>query len=63
MSKFIEGLIVELVANDMITVNKMKKSELIKIVEALIKDNYRELLDETIVEIYEEEFHTQLVRY
>ena len=63
MSVFIEDLIVDLVANDMLVIKKMKKVELIKITEALLKDNYRELHDDSIVEIYELQFETHLVRY
>jgi hypothetical protein len=63
MSKFIEGLINDLVVNDMITIKKMKKSELIEIAELLLRDNYRELHDETIVELYELQFETHLARY
>jgi hypothetical protein len=63
MSKFIEGLIVDLVVNDMATIKKMKKSELIKMAEALLTDNYRELHDDSIVELYELQFDTNLARY
>jgi hypothetical protein len=63
MSRFIEGLIIDLVVNDMNTIKKMKKSELIKMSEALLTDNYRELHDDSIVELYELQFDTHLVRY
>ena len=63
MSKFVEGLIDELVVNDMVTIKKMKKSELLKMTEALLKDNYRELHDDSIVELYELQFDTNLARY
>jgi len=63
VSVFIEDLIVDLVANDMLVIKKMKKVELIKITEALLKDNYRELHDDSIVEIYELQFETHLARY
>ena len=63
MSRFIESLIGDLVVNDMATIKKMKKSELIKMTEALLKDNYRELHDESIVELYELQFDTHLARY
>jgi len=63
MSKFIEGLIGDLVVNDMATIKKMKKSELIKMAEALLTDNYRELHDDSIVELYELQFDTNLARY
>jgi hypothetical protein len=63
MSKFVEGLIDELVVNDMVTIKKMKKSELLKMTEELLKDNYRELHDDSIVELYELQFDTTLARY
>jgi hypothetical protein len=63
MSRFVEGLIDDLVVNDMVTIKKMKKSELIKMTEALLKDNYRELHDDSIVELYELQFDTHLARY
>jgi hypothetical protein len=63
MSKFVEGLIDELVVNDMVTIKKMKKSELLKMTEELLKDNYRELHDDSIVELYELQFDTHLARY
>jgi hypothetical protein len=63
MSKQIDRLIAELVEEDMIIVKKMKKSELIELTKALIKDNMRELKDESIIEMYEEKFETHLARY
>ena len=63
MSRFVEGLIDELVVNDMVTIKKMKKSELLKMTEELLKDNYRELHDDSIVELYELQFDTTLARY
>ena len=63
MSKQIDRLIAELVEEDMIIVKKMKKSELIELTKALIKDNMRELHDESIVEMYEEKFETHLATY
>lgn len=63
MSRFIEDLIGDLVVNDMATIKKMKKAELIKMTEALLKDNYRELHDDSIVELYELQFDTHLARY
>lgn len=56
MSKFIEKLISDLVVNDMKTVSKMKKSEILKLTEILLRDNYRELLDESIIEVHELQF-------
>jgi hypothetical protein len=63
MSKQIDRLIAELVEEDMIIVKKMKKSELIELTKALIKDNMRELKDESIIEMYEEKFETHLATY
>jgi hypothetical protein len=60
MSRMIDRLVNELTENDMVTIRKMKKSELVKMTEALLKDNYRELHDETIVELYELQFDTYL---
>ena len=58
----INRLISELVADDMVVVKKMKKTELLQLTEVLMKDNLRELHDETIVEMYEEQFNTHLAR-
>ena len=63
MSKQIDRLIHELVAEDMLVVKKMKKIELIKLTKVLMVDNMRELHDDTIVEMYEEQFETHLARY
>ena len=63
MSKQIDRLIYELVAEDMLVVKKMKKIELIELTKVLMVDNMRELHDDTIVEIYEEQFETHLARY
>jgi len=63
MSKFINRLVAELVANDMLVIKKMKKVELVGLTESLLKENMLELHDDTIVEIYEEKFNTHLVRY
>jgi septin family protein len=63
MSRQIDRLIVELVDKDMLIVKKMKKAELLELTKVLMKDNMRELHDETIVEIYEEQFETHLARY
>ena len=63
MSKQIDRLITELVDNDMLIVKKMKKAELLELTKVLMKDNMRELHDDTIVEIYEEQFETHLARY
>lgn len=63
MSKQIDRLIAELVEEDMIIVKKMKKSELIELTKVLIKDNMRELQDQSIIEMYEEKFETHLATY
>ena len=63
MSRFIENLIDDLVAEDMLIVKKMKKTELIELTKVLMVDNMRELHDDTIVEMYEEQFETHLARY
>jgi hypothetical protein len=41
----------------------MKKSELVELTKVLMKDNMRELHDESILEMYEEKFETHLARY
>jgi len=61
MSVQINRLIADLVDNDMLTIKKMKKVELIKMTEVLLKDNYRELHNDSIVELYELQFDTHLV--
>jgi septin family protein len=63
MSRQIDRLIVELVDKDMLIVKKMKKAELLELTKVLMKDNMRELHDDTIVEIYEQQFDTHLARY
>ena len=63
MSKQIDRLITELVDKDMLIVKKMKKAELLELTKVLMKDNMRELHDDTIVEIYEQQFETHLARY
>jgi len=62
MSRAIDRLISELVGDNMLLVKKMKKTELIKLTETLLKDNYRELHDDSIVELYELQFNTNLAR-
>jgi len=62
MSKMIDRLIAELVDKDMLDVKKMKKSELLELTKELMKDNMRELHDDTIVEIYKQQFETHLAR-
>ena len=63
MSKQIDRLITELVDKDMLIVKKMKKADLLELTKVLMKDNMRELHDDTIVEIYEQQFDTHLARY
>ena len=63
MSKQIDRLISELVAEDMLVVKKMKKSELVELTKVLMVDNMRELHDESIIEMYEQQFETHLARY
>jgi hypothetical protein len=62
MSKMINRLITEIVEDDMIMVKKMKKAELLELTKVLMKDNLRECHDESIVEMYEEQFQTHLAR-
>ena len=63
MSKQIDRLITELVEADMLLVKKLKKVELVELTKVMMVDNMRELLDDTIVEMYEEQFETHLARY
>jgi len=58
MSRKIDHFIAELVQDDMLDINKMRKAELKSLVRDLIESNYREMTNETIVDIYEETFHT-----
>jgi hypothetical protein len=58
MSKYIDHYVTELVAEEMKNVKKLRKAELIELSERLIEANLRELSNETIVEIYEDVFHT-----
>lgn len=62
MSKMINRLIAELAEEDMGIIRKMKKVDIIALTESLLKENLRELHDETIVEMYEEKFNTHLAR-
>jgi len=62
MSRMINRLITEIVEDDMVMVKKMKKSELIELTKVLMVDNMRELHDESIIEMYEEQFETHLAR-
>jgi hypothetical protein len=58
MSRMIDHFITELVAEEMKNVKKLRKADLIDLVEKLMEWNLRELDDKTIVEMYEETFHT-----
>jgi hypothetical protein len=58
----INRLIAEIVEDDMVMVKKMKKAELLELTKVLMKDNLRECHDESIVEMYEEQFNTHLAR-
>jgi hypothetical protein len=58
MSRKIDHFIAELIAEDMADISKMKKTELKGLVRELLENNYRELTNETIVELYENNFHT-----
>ena len=58
----IDRLISELADDDMGIIRKMKKAEIIQLTEALLKENLRELHDDTIVEMYEQKFNTHLAR-
>jgi len=60
MSRMINRLIHEIVEDDMLIVQKMKKVEILVLTKALMHDNLRELTDDTIVTMYEEQFETYL---
>jgi len=60
MSVMIDRLIAEMVADNMIVIKKMKKDELLQLTKELLVDNFRELDNDTIVEIYEERYNTVL---
>jgi len=62
MSKMIDRLIADLVRDDMSVIKKMKKADIVEFTESLLQNNYRELLDESIIEEYEERFDTNLSR-
>lgn len=62
MSRMIDRLISELADDDMGIIRKMKKADIIQLTEALLKENLRELHDDTIVEMYEQKFNTHLAR-
>lgn len=58
MSRMIDHFIAELITEEMANVKKLRKADLIDLVEKLMEWNLRELDDATIVEMYEETFHT-----
>ena len=58
MSRKIDHFIAELIADDMADISKMKKTELKGLVRELLENNYRELTNETIIEMYENNFNT-----
>jgi septin family protein len=58
MSRKIDHFIMELVAEEMTNVKKLRKTDLVQLTESLIESNLREMSNDTIVEIYEETFHT-----
>ena len=60
MSRMINRLIAEIVEDDMVQVRKLKKAELVVLAETLMRDNLRELTDDTIITMYEEQFNTYL---
>jgi hypothetical protein len=58
MSRKINHFITELVAEDVKDIKKLKKAELFTLTVQLLENNYRELHNDTIVELYENVFHT-----
>lgn len=58
MSRKIDHFISELLAEDLIVMKKMKKAELFALAAKALENNYRELSNDTIVEMYENTFHT-----
>ena len=58
MSRKIDHFIAELIAEDMLSIDKMKKADLKVLAKRLLESNYRELHNDTIVELYENTFHT-----
>jgi len=58
MSRKIDHFIAELIANDMLDINKMTKKDLKVLARQLLENNYRELHNDTIVELYENTYHT-----
>ena len=60
MSRMIDRLISEMVEDNMLTVKRMKKDELLSLTKSLMKDNLRELTDDTIISAYEDRFNTYI---
>ena len=58
MSRKIDHFVMEMVKKDMLDVKKMLKADLRDLVADLLERNYRELDNATIVDLYEEKFHT-----
>jgi hypothetical protein len=58
MSRKIDHYIKELIAEDVKDIQKMKKADLFNLTVQLLENNYRELHNDTIVEMYENVFHT-----
>ena len=58
MSRKINHFINELLTEDIKDIKKLKKSELFSLTVQLLENNYRELHNDTIVELYEDTFHT-----
>jgi pantothenate kinase type III len=58
MSKKINHFIKELIAEDTKDIKKLTKKELFNLTIQLLENNYRELHSDTIVELYENVFHT-----
>lgn len=58
MSRKIDHFIMEILKEEMANVKKLRKTDLVQLTESLIESNLREMSNETIVEIYEETFHT-----
>jgi hypothetical protein len=58
MSKKINHFIKELIAEDTKDIKKLSKKELFNLTIQLLENNYRELHSDTIVELYENVFHT-----
>jgi hypothetical protein len=63
MSVKIERLINELAEAGMVEIKKLKKAELQSVAKDMLRDNLREMTDDTIVAFYEETFNTNLAGY